>query len=57
LFEPLLTYDWSARPVKLMPQVVEKVPEGEEGGTRFTFRIKPGILFAGDACSVWRQKA
>ncbi|MCA3053724.1 MAG: hypothetical protein ING54_11885, partial [Rhodocyclaceae bacterium] len=49
LFESLLTYDWLARPVKLMPQVVEKVPEGEEGGTRFTFRIKPGILFADDA--------
>ncbi|MCA3059735.1 MAG: hypothetical protein ING60_07945, partial [Rhodocyclaceae bacterium] len=49
LYESLLTYDWLARPVKLMPQVVEKVPEGEEGGTRFTFRIKPGILFADDA--------
>ena len=49
LFESLLTYDWLARPVKLAPQVVEKVPEGEEGGTRFTFRIKPGILFADDA--------
>jgi oligopeptide transport system substrate-binding protein len=48
IFESLLTYDWLARPVKLAPQVVEKVPEGEEGGTRFTFRIKPGILFADD---------
>jgi oligopeptide transport system substrate-binding protein len=48
IFESLLTYDWLARPVKLAPQVVEKVPEGEEGGTRFTFRIKPGIYFADD---------
>ncbi len=49
IFESLLTYDWLARPVRLAPQVVEKVPEGEEGGTRFTFRIKPGIYFADDA--------
>ena len=49
LFESLLTYDWLARPARLSPQVVEKVPEGEEGGTRFTFRIKPGIYFAPDA--------
>ena len=49
LFESLLTYDWLARPVRLVAQVVERVPEGEEGGTRFTFRIKPGIYFADDA--------
>ena len=49
LFESLLTYDWLARPVRLIAQVVERVPEGEEGGTRFTFRIKPGIYFADDA--------
>ena len=49
IFESFLTYDWLARPVRLAPQVVEKIPEGEEGGTRFTFRIKPGIFFADDA--------
>ena len=48
LFEGLLTYDWLARPVKLVPLVAESVPLGEEGGTRFTFKIKPGILFADD---------
>ena len=48
-FETLITYDWLARPAKLVPLAAEKVPEGEEGGTRFTFRIKPGILFADDA--------
>ena len=48
LFESLITYDWLARPVKLVPLAVEAVPTGEEGGTRFTFRIKPGILFAPD---------
>jgi ABC-type transport system substrate-binding protein len=48
LFEPLLTYDYLARPVKLAPLVAEAIPEPEEGGTRYTFRIRPGILFAED---------
>jgi oligopeptide transport system substrate-binding protein len=48
IYESLLTYDWLARPMKLMPQAAMAVPEGEEGGTRFTFRIKPGIYYADD---------
>jgi ABC-type transport system substrate-binding protein len=48
LFEPLLTYDYLARPVRVVPLVAEAVPEPEEGGTRYTFRLKPGILFADD---------
>ena len=49
LFEPLLTYDYLARPVKLVPLTAEAVPEPEEKGTRYTFRIKPGIYFGDDA--------
>ncbi|QJR11663.1 Periplasmic oligopeptide-binding protein [Usitatibacter rugosus] len=48
LFEPLLTYDYLARPVKVVPLTAEAVPQPEEGGTRYTFRIKPGIYFADD---------
>jgi ABC-type transport system substrate-binding protein len=48
LFEGLLTYDYLARPVKLVPLVAEAIPEPEEKGTRYTFRIKPGILYADD---------
>ena len=48
LFEPLLTYDYLARPARLVPLTVEAVPEAEEGGTRYTFRLKPGIHFADD---------
>src|SRR5688572_1763790 len=48
LYEGLLTYDYLARPVKVVPLVAESVPEPEEGGTRYTFRIKPGIHFADD---------
>jgi len=48
LFETLVTYDYLARPVKLVPLAAEAVPEPEEGGTRYTFRIKPGIYYADD---------
>jgi ABC-type transport system substrate-binding protein len=48
IFEGLLTYDYLARPVKVVPLVAESVPEPEEGGTRYTFRIRPGIHFSDD---------
>jgi len=48
LFEGLLTYDYLARPVKLVPLTAEAIPEPEENGTRYTFRIKPGIYFIDD---------
>jgi oligopeptide transport system substrate-binding protein len=48
LFEGLLTYDYLARPAKLVPLVAESIPQPEEGGTRYTFRIRPGILYADD---------
>ena len=48
LFETLVSYDYLARPVKLVPLAAESVPEPEEGGTRYTFRIKPGIRYAND---------
>ena len=48
IFDSLISYDWLARPVKMVPNIVEAVPEGEEGGTRFTFRIKRGIYFSDD---------
>ncbi len=48
IFDSLISYDWLARPVKMVPNIVESVPAGEEGGTRFTFRLKPGIYFADD---------
>jgi ABC-type transport system substrate-binding protein len=48
IFEGLLTYDYLARPVKLVPLVAEAIPEPQENGTRYTFRIKPGIYYADD---------
>ena len=48
IFEGLLTYDYLARPAKLVPLTAEEVPQPEEGGTRYTFRIRPGIFFSDD---------
>ncbi len=56
LYEGLLTYDYLARPVKLVPLVAEAVPQPEEGGTRYTFRIRPGIHFADDPVFKGRKR-
>ena len=56
IFEGLLTYDYLARPAKVVPLTAESVPEPEEGGTRYTFRIKPGIYFAEDAAFKGRKR-
>lgn len=48
IFEGLLTYDYLARPARVIALAAEAVPEPEEGGTRYTFRLRPGIHFADD---------
>jgi oligopeptide transport system substrate-binding protein len=56
IFEGLLTYDYLARPVKLVPLTAEAIPEPEEKGSRYTFRIKPGIYFADDPAFQGRKR-
>ncbi|HEU4845165.1 MAG TPA: ABC transporter substrate-binding protein [Burkholderiaceae bacterium] len=48
LFDPLLRYDYLARPVRLQPNTVSALPTVDEGGLRYTFHLKPGILFSPD---------
>jgi ABC-type transport system substrate-binding protein len=48
IFEPLLTYDYLARPLRLVPLTAQAVPEPENDGTVYTFHIRPGIYFADD---------
>jgi oligopeptide transport system substrate-binding protein len=48
IFEPLLTYDYLARPSRVAPRAAE-LPEMSEAGRVYTFKIKPGILFMDDA--------
>src|SRR5687768_11051420 len=49
IFDPLLTYDYLARPAKLVPNTAEALPEISEQGRVYTIRVKQGIYFADDA--------
>ena len=46
LFHQLLTYDYLARPVKMIPYAAEALPEISKDGRTYTLRIRPGLLFA-----------
>ena len=48
IFESLLTYDYLARPVKLIPGTAEAMPEVSDDGKTFTFKLKKGIYFTPD---------
>lgn len=48
MFERLLTYDYLARPAKVVPMVAETMPEVSADGRTYTFRIRKGILFTPD---------
>ncbi|MFD2271237.1 ABC transporter substrate-binding protein [Undibacterium arcticum] len=46
--EPLLTYDYLARPAKLVPAAADAMPEVGDAGKTYTFHIKKGIYFSAD---------
>jgi len=48
IFDRLLTYDYLARPSKLVPLAAESLPEITDNGRTYTFRIKKGIYFTPD---------
>jgi len=48
IFERLLTYDYLARPARLVPMVAEAMPEVTDSGRTYTFRLKKGINFSPD---------
>ncbi len=49
VFETLLTYDYLARPAKLVPLTATTLPEISADGLTWTLKIRPGIHFAPDA--------
>lgn len=49
LFDPMLSYDYLARPVKLQPNTLASMPQVSSDGKTYTFRIRPGIYFHADA--------
>jgi len=48
LFDPLLRYDYLARPAKLQPNTATAMPQVSADGLTYTFRIRPGIYFTPD---------
>ncbi len=48
VFDPLLRYDYLARPVRLLPNTLAAMPEVDPTKTLYTFHIKPGIHFTAD---------
>jgi len=56
MFEPPLTYDYLAKPVKLKPNVATALPEISADGTTYTLHVKPGIYFADDPAFNGRKR-
>lgn len=48
IMEPLLNFDYLARPVKLVPLTAEALPSVDDAGRRYTFKLRKGIYFAAD---------
>src|SRR5690349_13189165 len=48
IFDSLYTYDYFARPPRIVPNTAAALPEITDGGRTFTIRVKPGIYFADD---------
>lgn len=49
IFEPLVSYDYMARPLKLVAKTAMELPHVEQDGKVYTFKIRPGIYFSQDA--------
>ena len=56
IFDTPLTYDYLARPVKLVPNTLAAMPQVLEEGTLYVLRVKPGIYFAEDAAFKGRRR-
>ena len=48
IYEPMLDYDYLARPAQLVPQTLEAMPTVTDNGATYVFRLKKGIFFTPD---------
>ncbi len=48
IFDPLYTYDYLARPAKIVPNTADGMPEVSDGGTTYLIHLKHGIFFTPD---------
>ena len=56
LFEPLMTYDYLARPSKLVPRSAEAMPAVSDEGKTWVFKLRKGIYFAPDPAFKGRKR-
>ncbi len=49
IFDSLMTYDYLARPAKLVPRAAESMPVISDQAKTYVFKIRKGIYFAADA--------
>jgi ABC-type transport system substrate-binding protein len=56
IFDRLLTYDYLARPAKLVPLASEAMPEIGDAGKTYTLRVRKGIYFTPDAAFKGRPR-
>ena len=48
IYDTLLTYDYLARPSKLVPRAAAEMPQVSDGGKTYTFKLKKGVYFTPD---------
>ena len=46
IFDTVLTYDYLAQPAKIVPKLAGEMPLVEDGGKRWTVKLKKGVYFA-----------
>jgi len=56
IFETLLTYDYLARPAKLVPLTAEALPVVSDNGKTYTVKLKKGIYFTPDPAFKGRKR-
>src|SRR2546426_12362104 len=56
IFDSLYSYDYFARPARIVPNTAAGPMEISDGGRTYTVRIKPGIYFAADRAFKGRRE-
>jgi oligopeptide transport system substrate-binding protein len=56
IFDALYTYDYFARPARMVPNTADGMPQISDGGRTYTIKVKPGIYFADDPAFNGRKR-
>ena len=56
IYDTLYTYDYLARPAKLVPLAADAMPQISDGGRTYTIRLKRGIHFTADPAFKGRKR-